>query len=124
MKYLLKAEEMAMFLTTIFYFSQLHFSWWWYPMVIFTPDISMIGYQGGPRVGALVYNIVHLKALGLGVWIYGTVRGLETWQLAGLIPFGHSCLDRLLGYGLKYNLGLAYAHLGTIGKTNNQPVSH
>jgi hypothetical protein len=124
MKYLPKSEEMAMFLTTMFYFSQLHFSWWWYPLLTFTPDFSMVAYLGGPRVGALVYNTVHHKALGLGVWIYGTVRSLETWQLAGLILFGHSCLDRLLGYGLKYNLGFAFTHLGTIGKTNNQPVSH
>jgi Domain of unknown function (DUF4260) len=124
MQYLLKAEELAMFLTTLVLFRRLDFSWWWYPLLIFTPDISMAGYLLGNKAGAILYNFIHHKALALGIWVYGMARGLETWQLAGLILFGHSSLDRFLGYGLKYYAGFPFTHLGQIGKTNNQSLSH
>lgn len=29
---------------------------------------------------------------------------------------GHSAMDRLFGYGLKYNKGFKYTHLGEIGR--------
>jgi hypothetical protein len=37
-------------------------------------------------------------------------------ELAGVILFSHSSMDRMFGYGLKYTKGFAYTHLGTIGK--------
>lgn len=36
-------------------------------------------------------------------------------QLAGLILLGHSSLDRVLGYGLKYADSFKHTHLGWIG---------
>jgi len=43
MKTALKLEEAAMFILSIFFFNQLHFSWWWYPVLLLTPDLSMLG---------------------------------------------------------------------------------
>ena len=37
-------------------------------------------------------------------------------QLAGVIMFSHAAFDRLLGYGLKYEKGFKFTHLGEIGK--------
>ncbi len=37
-------------------------------------------------------------------------------QLAGIILFAHSSLDRMLGYGLKYEDSFNNTHLGIIGK--------
>jgi len=36
-------------------------------------------------------------------------------EYAGLILFGHSCMDRAMGYGLKYFSGFQDTHLGKIG---------
>src|SRR5271170_604818 len=115
MKHLLKAEQFAMFLITVYWFVRLNFSWCWYPLLIFTSDISRLGYLVNNKAGAIFYNISHHKAPALGIWVYAVAWGLGTWQLLGLILFGHSSLDRFLGYGLKYNEGFAFTHLGQIG---------
>jgi len=116
MKTILKLEELFMFGITIFLFSKLNFAWWWYPALLFTPDLSMIGYFINPQVGAWTYNFVHFKGLGLSVYVLGVVLANPTLQLVGLILFGHSSMDRVLGYGLKYPDSFHNTHLGRIGK--------
>ena len=116
MKNLLKLEELFMFALTIFLFSKLDFAWWWYPILLFAPDLSMFGYLFSPQVGAVTYNFIHHKALGVGVFVIGTMLANQPLQLAGLILFGHSSLDRALGYGLKHSDSFQHTHLGMIGK--------
>jgi hypothetical protein len=120
MKNLLKLEELFMFGVTIFLFSRLDYAWWWYPALLFTPDLSMLGYLGGTRLGALTYNFIHHKALGIGVYILGILSANPALQLAGLILFGHSSMDRILGYGLKYPDAFQHTHLGIIGQAQKQ----
>ena len=103
MKTLLKSEELVQFLAAIFLFSRLDFAWWWFPALLLLPDISMIGYLINPAVGAVLYNIVHHKGLGIAVGLLGLVLGHQLLMLAGLILFAHACMDRALGYGLKYS---------------------
>lgn len=116
MKYLLKLEEALMFAFSIFLFSRLDYAWWWYPLLILTPDLSMLGYLGGTKLGAATYNFIHHKALGIGILILGFILGSESLQLAGLILFGHSSMDRVFGYGLKHSDSFQHTHLGMIGK--------
>jgi len=116
MKNLLKLEELFMFALSIFLFSKLDLAWWWYPVLLFTPDLSMIGYVVSPQVGAATYNFVHHKALGISVFIIGIILVSQPLQLTGLILFGHSSMDRVLGYGLKHSDSFQHTHLGMIGK--------
>jgi hypothetical protein len=44
---------------------------------------------------------------------------MPAMQLAGLIMFGHSAFDRLLGYGLKFKDSFNHTHLGHIGKSGS-----
>ncbi len=118
MKNLLKLEELFMFGFSIFLFSNLGFAWWWYPVLLFTPDISMVGYVVNPRVGSWTYNFVHFKGLGIGLYVLGTALANPILQLAGVILFGHSSMDRILDYGLKYPDSFQHTHLGVIGKPN------
>ena len=120
MKNLLKLEELFMFGITIFLFSRMDFAWWWYPVLLFTPDLSMLGYRGGTQAGAFTYNLVHHKAIGVSIYIIGTLSANPAVQLAGLILFGHSSMDRILGYGLKYPDSFQKTHLGIIGQTQKQ----
>jgi hypothetical protein len=115
MKILLKLEALALWGLSVFFFSQLGYAWW-YPVLFFAPDLSMIGYLGGTRIGAVVYNIVHHHAVSLGLYILGFFLGNPLLQLAGVILLGHSNMDRLLGYGLKYPDSFQNTHLGVIGK--------
>lgn len=116
MKNLLKLEELFMFGMSIFLFTKLDFAWWLYPVLLFTPDLSMLGYLISPQVGALTYNFVHVKALGISLFIIGAILIYQPLQFAGLILFGHTSLDRVLGYGMKYPDSFKHTHLGRIGE--------
>jgi hypothetical protein len=116
MKQLISVEEAAMFLFGIFLFTHMPFAWWCFPVLILTPDISMIGYAINNKTGAIIYNFFHHKAIALLVYVCGFYFQAEAIQLAGIILFAHSSMDRMLGYGLKYFEGFQFTHLGKIGK--------
>ncbi len=115
MKILLKIEALALFSLSLFLFSRLDYPWWLYPVLFFAPDLSMAGYMLGARVGAVIYNIVHHHAVSIGLYILGFALSVPALQLSGVILFGHSSLDRVLGYGLKYSDSFQNTHLGLIG---------
>jgi hypothetical protein len=116
MKTLMKLEALALWGLSVFLFAQLGYAWWWYPVLFFAPDLSMLGYLGGTRLGAIIYNIVHHHAVSIGLYVLGFFLGLPILQLTGVILFGHSNMDRLMGYGLKYLDAFQNTHLGMIGK--------
>ena len=33
--------------------------WWLFAVLFLAPDLSMLGYLAGPRIGAVAYNLVH-----------------------------------------------------------------
>ena len=90
--------------------------WWCYLILLFGPDISMLGYLGGNKTGAFFYNLFHHKAIAIIIFIAGFLSGILPLQLTGIILFGHSSMDRSFGYGLKLKEGFKYTHLGLIGK--------
>lgn len=116
MKTLIRLEEAAQFALSIILFNKLPFAWWVYPALFLLPDLSMIGYSINAKVGAFTYNLAHHKALAIAVGVIGLYLANDHWVLAGIVLFGHSSLDRMFGYGLKYDKGFKYTHLGEIGK--------
>ena len=90
--------------------------WWCYLLLLFGPDISMLGYLGGNKAGAFFYNLFHHKAVAIITFIAGILVKDQSLQLTGIILFGHSSMDRAFGYGLKLKEGFKYTHLGLIGK--------
>lgn len=116
MKNILRLEQGAMFLLSILAFNQLEYAWWWYLALILAPDLSGLGYLANPRVGSFTYNLAHHKAVAILVYVLGVSMGSTPWQLAGIILFGHSSLDRVFGYGLKKPGSFNETHLGRIGK--------
>lgn len=116
MKNILKLEELGQFIFSIFLFMQLEYAWWVFPACILLPDLSMIGYLFKSKTGAWVYNFFHHKLLGIAALIIGLWLNLPILTLSGTIIFGHSAMDRLFGYGLKYNDNFKNTHLGWIGK--------
>lgn len=116
MKKIIALEEAAMLVLSIVLFSQLSFAWWWYLVLILAPDLSMLGYAVNTRVGAMAYNLFHHKAVAIVVYIGGLYLRNEVVQMVALILFGHSSMDRMLGYGLKFPDSFQNTHLGLIGK--------
>lgn len=105
----LLAVSMAAYLPT-------HEPWWLFALIVLTPDIAMIAYLGGNRLGAHLYNLAHTTP------VPATLIGLGWWQhtpivlALGLIWTAHIALDRLLGYGLKYGDHFQHTHLGRLGR--------
>jgi hypothetical protein len=92
--------------------------WWLVPVVILLPDLAMTGYLRSTQVGAFIYNLAHATPvpaliIGLGWWQHRPlILGL------GLVWLAHIALDRLLGYGLKYNDHFQHTHLGAMGRNH------
>ena len=118
MRLLLRGEEIMMFGLGIYLFSLLDYSWWWFLGLILAPDVGMLGYLMGNRIGAIGYNLFHHKGLALAIYLIGIYLSVPLCQLLGIIIFSHASLDRIFGYGLKYDKGFKYTHLGEIGNVN------
>ncbi|PTT16021.1 DUF4260 domain-containing protein [Flavobacterium sp. HMWF030] len=116
MKTIIKLEELSLFILGIYLFSLLSFEWWWFLILILAPDLSMLGYIFGNKNGAFFYNVFHHRGIAVLLYILGSYFKIELLQLIGVILFSHAAMDRFLGYGLKYEKGFKYTHLGEIGK--------
>jgi hypothetical protein len=114
MKYLLQLEELAQFIIVVFafYYQPIHLSWWLWPIVFLTPDLGMVGYLANPAVGAITYNLTHHKMVAIILILLGYFINNNSIILAGLVIYGHSSFDRMLGYGLKYPDAFKHTHLG------------
>lgn len=112
MKYVLKLEEAAMLALSIYLFTYLDISWWWFLIFFLSPDIGLLGYLINNKVGAIVYNLFHSKTIAIMIYLSGLISGNEILQFAGLIIFAHSSFDRMLGYGLKHFDSFHSTHLG------------
>lgn len=115
MKNSLKLEELAQFVFGIYLFSNLDFEWWWFLVLILLPDMSMIGYALGNKIGAYSYNLFHHKAVAIAVYLSGIYLNNSIVELAGVILFAHSAMDRMFGFGLKFITSFNDTHLGKIG---------
>lgn len=113
---ILKLEEFLMFGLGIYLFSLLDFKWWWFLVLILTPDIGMVGYLINTKIGAILYNIFHHKGIAILLYLIGVYFENEVVKLIGVILFSHASFDRVFGYGLKYFDTFKHTHLGTIGK--------
>jgi hypothetical protein len=116
MKNIIKLEELAMLLISVYALYQFEVAWWWYLLVFIGPDISMLGYLAGNKAGAISYDLFHHKAIGIAFIITGYFFHANEIVWTGLVLFGHSSFDRMMGYGLKFFDGFQHTHLGKIGK--------
>jgi hypothetical protein len=91
-------------------------SWWLFALLILAPDLSMLGYLAGPRVGAVAYNALHILIAPLVLAIAGVLLAGPITTAVALIWIAHIAIDRALGYGLKLPTGFRDTHLGRIGR--------
>ena len=112
----LRAEGAAAFAAGLAGFLFLGLPWWAFALLLIVPDVSMVGYLRGPRVGAILYNVVHDLATGVVVAGVGLAIGSVPVAAAGAVLVAHSGMDRMAGYGLKFPDAFRNTHLGRIGR--------
>ncbi len=115
MKKILQLEELILLMASIYGFYLLNVEWWFYFLLVLGPDISMLGYLAGNKPGAIVYNIFHHKGIAVRIFLVGIIAQIWSMEVVGILLFGHSSMDRMFGYGLKYFTSFKQTHLGEIG---------
>lgn len=76
MKQLLRIEELSFFGLSILLFYRTGNSWWWFLLLLFIPDAGMAGYLINTKIGAVLYNVVHHRAVGVLLYGAGFMTGI------------------------------------------------
>ncbi|MFZ4453918.1 DUF4260 domain-containing protein [Salibacterium aidingense] len=113
-KILLHGEGFVVFALSLYLYGSLSFSWILFIILLLAPDLSMIGYMGNDKVGAVVYNIFHTYILSIGVAAAGMVFSFPAVLAVGLIWSAHIGMDRMIGFGLKYPESFKDTHLNRV----------
>jgi hypothetical protein len=109
--WLLRLEEAGLLPAAVLFYVHFHFSWLLFGVLFLAPDLFMLGYLAGPRVGAAIYNLGHFLLVPLGLFFVGYSTHRSLLMAIGIIWAGHIAFDRLLGYGLKYPAHFKDTHL-------------
>ena len=114
--YILRLEGLLVLTVSTMIYSQLGASWKIFMLLFFLPDISLLAYLINNDLGAICYNIAHSYIVPLLLMAGCITLQQNEWLYIICIWIGHIGFDRMLGYGLKYNAGFKYTHLGIIGR--------
>lgn len=112
----LRFEGLCVLIAALVAYSKFGIGWGTFALFFLAPDLSLIGYLAGPKIGAISYNLAHSYVGALAGLVAGLVLPNPMLLCAGIIWFAHIGFDRALGYGLKYAEGFGLTHLGRIGR--------
>jgi hypothetical protein len=111
---ILRLEGLAAVALSAVFYARTGASWWLFAVLWLTPDLSMLGYLAGPKLGARIYNAIHSYVTPATMAVVGLLLGSPVLLPYALIWMNHIGVDRLLGYGLKYPAGFKFTHLGKL----------
>jgi hypothetical protein len=109
--WLLRTEGLVLLVGALAVYFDEGYGWPLLVILALAPDLSFAGYLGGPRIGALVYNLAHTTAGPIALGAYGLLADHERPIQLCLIWLAHIGIDRALGYGLKYPTAFKDSHL-------------
>jgi hypothetical protein len=113
---LLRLEGVVLFAGMTLLYGLWEGSWWVYAILFLAPDLSFAAYLGGPKAGAIVYNAAHSYLGPVALMTVGFAMAAPLTLSLAMIWLAHIGIDRALGYGLKYQAGFAFTHLGRLDK--------
>jgi hypothetical protein len=113
---LLRIEGACIFAIALVLYARLGETWWLFAILFLAPDLSFLAYLAGARVGAIAYNLVHTITGPILLGLAGLFLPYAPATAVALIWLAHCGIDRALGYGLKYEAGFGFTHLGRIGR--------
>ena len=116
MERFVRLEWFALFVFCLLAYHLVDAPWWLFAVLILVPDLSMLAYLFGPRIGAIGYNSVHNLILPLGLLAWGWMLHAQVMMAVALIWIAHIGMDRMLGYGLKRASGFGDTHMGALGR--------
>lgn len=110
-RWLLRCEGLVVASASATAYFHAGYPWWLLVALLLAPDVAMVAYLRGPRVGATFYNAAHTYVGPLILLTIGFTEDVRTVSELSLIWALHIGADRLLGYGLKYASEFKDTHL-------------
>jgi Domain of unknown function (DUF4260) len=107
---ILQAEGAVLLGAATLAYSHAGAGWGMFALLFLLPDVAMLGYLRGPRLGAAIYNLGHSTIGPLALCLLGWVASPMALAL-GLIWLAHVGFDRMAGYGLKHGDAFRHSHL-------------
>lgn len=108
---LLRIEGAFDLALSLIFFQAIQGNWLLFILLLLVPDLAMLGYLRGARLGTVCYNLVHTLVGPFLIVAYAYLTK-SLWLLPyALIWTAHIGLDRMLGFGLKYPTRFADTHL-------------
>lgn len=114
---MLRLEGLTLLLGMVLLYDIWGGSWWVFAILFLAPDLSFIAYLSDAKTGAIVYNAVHSYMAPVAMLTAGFALGAPLTLSLAMIWLAHIGMDRALGYGLKYQSGFGFTHLGRLGRT-------
>ncbi|MCC7450571.1 MAG: DUF4260 domain-containing protein [Anaerolineae bacterium] len=108
---LLKLEGIVLFLAAVALYINQQGSALLFALLLFAPDLSMLGYLRNPQVGSVIYNAAHNYAVPGLLIALSLAAGVPLGVQIGLIWLAHIGMDRTMGYGLKYPTAFKDTHM-------------
>lgn len=113
-KIMLHVEGFSILALSLYLYGYHDFSWIFFFILLFAPDLSILGYLIDNKVGAIVYNVFHTYTTVIFVLFLSFLLINETILAVGLIWAAHIGMDRMVGYGLKYTNTFKETHLNRV----------
>ncbi len=110
-KVLLRVESFVITAGLLVLYGRAGGSWGLFFAAILVPDLSILGYAAGPRVGAAIYNLAHTYSLPVILGGVGLLGARTPAVDIAVIWLTHISVDRMLGLGLKYPTAFQDTHL-------------
>lgn len=101
-KMFLHLEGLVVLVGSTFVYFHMQYSWIWFVLLLFAPDLSALAYMKNTRVGSLVYNVFHTYTLPAIIFSYSWFVQSDIGFMMSIIWIAHIGMDRMVGYGLKY----------------------
>ncbi|MGN4425048.1 DUF4260 domain-containing protein [Bacillus cereus group sp. MYBK30-1] len=110
-KRIIHLEGLVVLLAAIYIYALCGFSWLLFIVLLLAPDLAMIAYTINNRVGAQIYNLFHTYIISILLVLIGIYFKMDSILMVGLIWIAHIGMDRMLGYGLKYETDFKDTHI-------------
>src|SRR5699024_6885682 len=111
---LLRLEGLIVFICCLFFYIYLNVNWILFVVLLFTLDIFAIGYLIIKIKGIIMYFFFHIYVLPLILLIISILIASHIMIMIGLIWTAYIGMDRIFGYGLKYEESFHSTHFNRI----------
>ncbi len=108
---ILRLEAAAALAVSLAAYARSGESWLMFALLFLAPDLAMLGYLAGRRVGAAAYNAAHSYLIPVCLGAIAVTLSPPHLLGMALIWIAHIGFDRVLGFGLKYDSAFADTHL-------------